>query len=188
MSNTPHSRPALLRMSASGLWLAALVMSGATAAIAFPLMKQLGPTLPGFTAYPGEHHRIAAGMVMARVFVACDVLQIVAAVLVLVAGLWSSRRPVPTGLVTRLGWVAIGLAIVLLVGKLAMLDPLMRAELGAFWSAAAAGSLIDAELHRQRFDALHPRASMVMYATAALVLGAIVAWFVGSESRRSAER
>ncbi|MFN0132610.1 MAG: hypothetical protein ACKVW3_08795 [Phycisphaerales bacterium] len=188
MSGDSQRRTRALRMSAAGLWLGALIISGATAAIAFPMMKQLNPTLPGFAAYPGEHHRIAAGMIMARVFIACDALQVVSAVLVLVAGLLASRHRDHASIASRLGWIAIGVAVLTLAAKLALLDPIMRTELNAFWAAASSGSLIDAELHRARFDALHPRASRIMVATAALVLGAIVAWIVSGLPRQSVNK
>lgn len=179
-----------LHLAAVSLWLGALVLAGATAAIAFPTMSRLDPRLPEFAAYPGPHHRIAAGQVMQRVFLVTDLVQVgavfvagVALSVLILRGHVALTRPMT---VVR---AALLLGVLGLLGyKLFVLDPRMSLSLRAFWSAAAEGRLEDAEAARRAFDADHPRASAVLSVLAGGVLALIVcgirALATGAEERR----
>ena len=51
-----------------GVWAGMLVFVGIAAALTFPRMKGLDPTLAGFSSYEGEHWRLVAGSVMTPLF------------------------------------------------------------------------------------------------------------------------
>jgi uncharacterized membrane protein YhaH (DUF805 family) len=159
------------------LWLGALLMSGATAATVFPTMRGLDPRLPGFIALPGEHASIAGGQVMARVFVLTDAVALLCFVLAaatLAAARWRAWR--------RLGMAQAGILAALLCTiavQRASLAPRMRAEMTAYWDAAAAGDLDAAQRHRAAFDAAHPLASRLMGLQAGLLAVAVAAACIG---------
>ena len=56
-----------LHLSSLGLWAGSVIMSAATAAIAFPTMKQMGVRVPEIApAFEGDSYRFAAGAVAAK--------------------------------------------------------------------------------------------------------------------------
>lgn len=178
-----------VHFSALGVWLGALFMAGAAAAIVFPVMKRLNPSLPAYGAYPNDHWRIAAGRVGQKVFTVCDGVQIamgVIVVLTMVALLASSGIRV-RGLA---GWMRIaataGAALVLCY-HLFVLSPRMNAEARTFWAAAEAGSAATADEARERFAAMHPTATRVMASTAVCLLIAIGAgaWHAAGSGGRA---
>ena len=63
------SRPFASRLvlAAIALWLGVLLVSGLTAAVAFPTMKPLAPQLPDYAAV-SDHWKITAGAIANRVF------------------------------------------------------------------------------------------------------------------------
>lgn len=145
-----------------GVWLGALAMTGAVAAVVFPTMKSLDPSLPAYGAYDGPHWSLAAGAVMARVFTIADIVALVAASLALLsfalraAGGFSSGR-----LVLALRTVSLLTAIGLLSWWLFMLAPEMDGHLKQHWIAAEAGRNEVAEAHRAAFAEAHPVASSI---------------------------
>ena len=157
------------------LWLGAVLMTGAAAAIAFPAMRDLAPALAQFPAHPEDHWSITAGHVMLPVFRVLDF-----ATLAL-----SSVAVVCTGLSVRActGRVAIALWLVGLVGAGGIgvhhaLDrsPHMDALATAWWDAASDGDEATAQAKKQAFDDLHPVASAALKAESALLLLAIGGW------------
>ena len=62
------------------LWLAALILGGASAAVVFPTMKSVNPMLPDFPGFEADHWKIAAGMVQQRIFFVSDTVQFIAAI------------------------------------------------------------------------------------------------------------
>jgi len=172
-------RPLLetVHLSALGVWAGAVAMTAATAAVIFPEMKALDPSLPEFSAYPGEHGIIAAGWVMARVFLALDWIQLVCGAL---AGatvlLIAARQGV------RLRWVRVALTLaacgVLAWYLLSVAQP-MGADLAAFYRHAQAGEVETANRFRDAFDARHPTASRGL---GSIGLLALVALFAGGLS------
>jgi hypothetical protein len=175
-------RPTLetANLAALGVWLGALVMTGAAAAIAFPTMRDLDPSLPAFASYPQDHWTIAAGMVMARVFFVCDAVQLACATVagVSLVGLYA------TGVVAKKRAAQVIRAAVLAALVVSLLQYLvfpareMAEHLDTFWTAAKAGDLETADAARGAFDRLHPQASLRLSLHAAGVLIALVvgAW------------
>jgi len=170
-----------IHIAALGIGLGTLVMTGIAAAITFPTMKRLEPVLPDFAAYRGEHHRIAAGQIMDRIFHAADMLQIACialGALTLALGVALAPRDTRSSWSRWLG-LARALLMVAIVGLLAFkqftLDARMDRELRAFWSAAAAGQQAEADAHRAMFDRDHPIASGLLSAMAVLLFLSLAA-------------
>lgn len=171
-----------------GLWVGSLGMAGAAAAIIFPEMKSLEPTLAVYPQYAEPHWRLAAGHIAAKLFFVSDLVQLVCAPL---AGLslvfivlrklapWPSRT-----MAARL--VVMTLLMAVLSYRFFVLAPRMDRELALYRGAAMTGEMEKAGTHLDAFNADHPTASRVMTGTFALALVglAIGAW---SASRREDE-
>lgn len=142
-------------------------MTGVTAAVAFPTMKGLAPTLPAYAQYPQAHWPIAAGAVARRVFDISAYAQVVCAVLALSAGglrvVLGPRRPI-----ARVVWTL--LAAACLVWWLAVLTPRMNRTLDTFWEAARTGDTTLAADAKAAFDADHPLASRAISGAAFFAL------------------
>jgi len=169
-----------INLTATGLWLGSLVMTGVTAALLFPIVKSQTPMLPKFALYTGEHWRIAAGQPADKIFVACDAIQFMCAMVAAVALATMVfvtkvrvRRP---AMLIRIA--ALVFAFILLGTRFFFLQPWMDTHLHAFWEAAEKGDTVVAEQFRAKFDADHPIASNMLAATAFCVLLAMVfgAW------------
>lgn len=163
--------------AALGMWLGALVVTGASAAMLFPAMKGLNPELPAFAGYTGPHWLIAGGQVVQRLFLALDVAQFVAMLLSLgtfaVSAMWLGLPLRRSSTVVR---VALLLALVgILSYRLGFFEPEMQDLLRRYWGAAAAGDNETALRLKAQFDAGHPVQSRLLGATAALVLASLVA-------------
>jgi hypothetical protein len=78
----------------------------------------------------------------------------------------------------------------LIVGaySLAILRPEMQRELHAFWDAARAGNVDEADVHRAAFDEMHPRASFFIVTQLVLVLWSLAAGGFGAVMERDGER
>lgn len=168
-------RASILNAAALGLWAGALAMTGVSAALIFPTMKALDPSLPLYAAHPQDHWMIAAGDVAARQF---RVLGIVEAVLALVAvasmlvimATKAARGRVST--IVRAAMVIVAGA--LLCGQSLLLQPRMDRNLSAYRLAAREGDGAAAATAKAAFDADHPLASGLMQARlGAVVLGAV---------------
>ncbi|GJQ29781.1 MAG: hypothetical protein HBSAPP03_16650 [Phycisphaerae bacterium] len=164
-----------LCLASFALWLGVVIMSGIVAAVAFPTMKSLNPSLPDFAAYPGEHWTIAAGHVARRVFDLGAMLQAgcaaIACVTLTGSALGDPRRP------RRIPF-ARAIALLLAVGILGYwrlsLTPTMDADLDAFWAAARAGNTESADAHKAAFNAAHPVAARTLSFTALFVFAGLV--------------
>lgn len=166
-----------LHLLALGLWLGALVMTGATAAIIFPTMRTLDPSLPGFPGAPDDQWVLAAGTVMQRVFFVCDAVQLgsaafAAATLILLLSFFglSFRRPAAVvraalllGVLTALGYYLLSLS------------PEMTRNLRGYRDSARGGDVAAAASFKAAFDADHPRASALLGANTFGVLAAFLA-------------
>ncbi len=167
----------VVNIAALGIWLGAIVMTGATAMIVFPTVRDLAPTLSSHATYTGDHWLIVAGHVAARVFWVSDIVQFACAC---IAILTLSVLLVPTVLRTRLSLVAwarvltLALACGLLGYQLLILAPSMAFELKAYWTAALAGKNDIAATHQASFSSLHPTASKLMGTLALSVLAALM--------------
>ena len=169
-----------IHTAALGVWLGVVLMTGAAAAVIFPTVKALDPTLPGFGLYTGDHWMIAAGRVADRTFAISDAAQFVCATLAgvgLVLGrplghpAWRTAR-------TAVRITFLSAAITALSYHLFVLAPRMNTNLRGYWAAAAAGDNATAQTLRDAFSADHPTASATLGAIAALVAIclALAAW------------
>jgi hypothetical protein len=173
---TPRAIAESVLIASLSLWLGALVMSGATAAIIFPTMKGLNPSLPGITLDQTEHWLFAAGRVANRVFELAAIFEVACAVVAVstFVGLLSRR----VGPMTRTAAIARVLTLAAACGVLAynvgVLAPRMRQNLDAYWSAAQSGDAAAAHTSRSAFDADHPVASRTLGIMAGCVFAALV--------------
>lgn len=149
------------------LWLGAVGLTGVTAAVAFPTMKELAPSLPAYSQYPGAHWPIAAGAVARRVFDISAYVQVACAAVAMIAGgmrvSQGPRRPI-----ARVVWTL--LAGACLVWWLAILTPRMNRNLDTFWEAARSGKATLATDAKAAFDADHPLASRAISGAALFAL------------------
>lgn len=142
-------------------------MTGGAAAIIFPSVKSLEPVLPGYPDYTGEHWRLAAGFVAARIFALSDIVQFVCAVvtgatLLIVAAsadVWRAR------IATFLRLSAFGAALLLLAYNFFLLAPRMNTNLDNYWTAAETGDNEAALDAQQAFMRDHGPATRTMAGT-----------------------
>lgn len=167
-----------LHLTALGVWAGALFGAGVAAAVAFPTMRDLDPTLGAYPAYTGEHWMLGAGRVAARVFLITDIAQFVCALLAIGGfALAVVAGPKHRSWALFFRAAALGVAFLLVSYHLLIQGPRMDRDLRAYWNAAAAGDNATAAVHQDAFAARHGGASRVMTATFAatlltLVLGA----------------
>lgn len=166
-------------LAALGVWSGALFGAGVAAAVAFPTMRDLDPTLGAYPSYGGEHWMLAAGRVAARVFLVTDFVQFACAflaiggfVLAVVAG------PKAKSWLQFFRALALGVAFLLASYHLLIQGPSMDRDLRAYWDAAEQGNTELAETHQRAFADRHPTASRVMGGTFAATLSALAlgAW------------
>ncbi|MBI1190324.1 MAG: DUF4149 domain-containing protein [Tepidisphaera sp.] len=162
-----------LCLFALALWLGAVGMTGVTAAVAFPTMKALAPTLPDFAQYHEPHWQIAAGAVARKVFDISAYVQSACALIALAAGgvrvMWPAGGGRP---VARVVWTL--LAAACLAWWLAVLTPRMNHNLDSFWAAARAGDTTLALSAKAAFDADHPVASRAISGAALFSLLGVI--------------
>ncbi|MBX3360885.1 MAG: hypothetical protein KF912_08535 [Phycisphaeraceae bacterium] len=176
---------------AMGLWVGSLGMAGAAAAIIFPTMKTLEPTLGAYPLYTEPHWRLAAGHVAAQLFFVSDIVQLICAPLAgiaLVLLVLQRRVPWPSRLIAgRL--VVLTLLMALLSYRFFLLAPRMDRELSLYRAAASEGEMAAAETHLIAFNADHPTASRVMTATIVMALTGLSlgAWSAASRNRAAIE-
>lgn len=180
----------LLHAAVLGLWAGSLAMAALTAAVAFPTMKRLDPSLPAYQAMPEGHWSIAAGHVANQVLTAAVWGQVVFAAGALLSFAASGRAGSPRGAVLRAAHgLLVLVAAVLVAFHASSLQPRMQQNVRAYWAAAEAGRTDEALGHKNAFDADHPLASRVMGATLVLVLasmGIVVVRGVGPGARPEA--
>lgn len=181
---TLHRIGETVHLTALGVWSGALFGAGVAAAVAFPTMRDLQPTLGAYPAYTGEHWILAAGRVAAKVFVITDIAQFVCAFLAVVGfalATFAGRR--------NRSWLrffraaSLGVAFLLVSYHLLIQGPRMDHDLRAYWDAASAGDNPRALVHQEAFSRQHPGASRIMTATfiATLTTLALGAWSLSTE-------
>lgn len=186
--------PFLHKLIAIAYWLALTFWIGAimTVAIAamntFGTLPGLGVSLDGYPDFPVEHHgRLAAGIIMERNFFMADVIQMFAIPIVLVtllAQLLFCKMPLKRP-ANSIRFISLSTAAVVFGIYAFTIAPDMNRELRAYWTAAEAGQVEQAELHRAAFEVDHPRAEwfLEMNLIFALIgVGASAAAFVHSPS------
>ena len=168
----------------SGVVFGVLGMTAVVAAITFPRMKSMDPTLPGYGQYDGPHWSLAAGWIAEGVF---DIGFVVAGIaialcIIAVGGLVALRRVSGVPIV-RLGLVVVLTA--LFCTHVGWLQRRMDQAAEEYRSAAASGDNETAAEAKAQFDQLHPTAADLIGAAtfAGLALFAVAAWQAGAPRR-----
>ncbi len=166
-------------VSALGIWLGAVLMAGATAAIIFPQSKALGLTLPDYAGYTGEHWRLAAGLIQARVFTALDLVQLVCCIVALLTlGYGLFHRATPGKWASLIRVVSLWLLLLSLTIQFFFMHPPMDSAMRSYWDSARAGDNAQAAQYLATFQRFHGPATglMAFDAAAVLVALAVGAW------------
>ncbi len=162
-----------VHLTAAGLWLGVAVATGAAAAIIFPTVRDLDPTLAAYPDYTGEHWRLAAGHIAARLFAFGDIVAFFCLMLTgLSLAIVAAMRHVwiRTPRITLVRLAALGLAILAAGYNIFILGPRMNGNLSDYWNAAAAGDNDAALAAQQAFMADHTPASNTLAAIAIAAL------------------
>lgn len=167
-----HTFTRALHLFTLGLWLGVIAMSGAAAAILFPTIKELDPLLPEYTAYTGEHWRLAAGLPAERIFLVADIAGFVCSFLAAATfGCLATffRLPVKSPTTISRAFV-LAVALACFASNLIIIRPQMNSALNTYRAAALRGDNQAALTHQQAFADLHPIASNLMIALLVSVL------------------
>jgi len=180
----PRTTIEVCQIVALSLWLGVVVMSGAAAAVIFPTMKRLAPTIPDLATYTGEHWKLAGGQIANRIFLIADITQGLCALVVLLAA-YAAGRSSPASLLRR---VASTLGAVLVLAYFAFVRSPMQRHIGEFWAAATAGDNTRAAISQRAFDALHPIASASLGVITLVVLATLVisVWSLAAAAHKGA--
>lgn len=163
----------IVHIAAAGLWLGVAIATGAAAAIIFPTVRDLDPTLAGYTGYDGEHWRLAAGHIAAKLFAFGDIvgffcLMLAGLSLCIIAAMPHVWIQTPRITLARLS--ALGAAILASGYNIFILGPRMNTNLQTYWQAAATGDNTAALAAQQAFMADHTPASNTLAAVAIAAL------------------
>lgn len=176
MSKHALSRIAqIAHILALSVWLGAVAMSGVVAAIVFPLMRELDPTLGAYPNYEGDHALLAAGRVASKVFFTVDVIQFVCAtialatIVVLVVCGYSLNT-----LARVLRVIVLCMTLALLSYHLLLFMPGLMQMLQGYWDNAAMGNTQVADRFKDEFLTQHSKASNILGALALMVMVNIV--------------
>ncbi len=156
-----------MHLVALAAWLGVSASAGLFAAVVFPTMRELGPTLERFEAWSGSHADLAAGFVQARVFAAADTVSFASAVVALASmiGLLTVGRLTLRRWSSGIRLCGLGLALGLFSFWLMVLSPRMETARRAYLQAAEAGETAVAQREHAAFERDHPTASGVLKAT-----------------------
>lgn len=173
-----------------GLWMGSLAMAGAAAAIIFPTIRDLDPSLPDYASFTGPHWKLAAGHVASRIFLVADA---VALGCLIVSGLTlglvvASKEPWRQAWTTGIRLVALFGALSLLTYSFFFLGPRMNTNMRSYWDAAEAGNNEAALQYQAAFDKDHPTASTVMVSSFACVTLLMIAGAFAVTGRDSASK
>ena len=153
----------IIHLVALSIWLGSVAMSGVVAAIVFPLMRKLEPTLASYPDYEGDHAMLAGGRVASSVFLAVDTIQFVCATL----ALCTLAVMIVTGY--SINTIARLLRIMVLCATLALLSyhlflfmPEQMLSLRGYWDFAALGDTGQADVFKDKFLASHSAASRLL--------------------------
>lgn len=176
-----------LHVVALALWAGTVGMTAVAAAVIFPQVRDLEPTLGAYPKYTGEHWLLAAGHIANRIFVIGDTIQAVCAGIagLTIAAALMARRLSPFGASSALRLLGLLAAFGALSYQLGSLRPDMRRELDNYWLAAEEGRNEDAAQYQARFRELHPAASRSLALCGGAVLVALAAgtWSLSARPR-----
>lgn len=183
-----------LHVSALGIWVGAITLSGATAAIAFPTLKKLGVQIPELAAFPlgqDKHYLFAAGAIAERVFLVSDILCFMCAMaagatLILSITSFKTMERRKATLFRALGF---GVALASLGAMLIIVTPQLNGAFRQHLLAIKAGDAVMAAAHKAASDQLHPVATVLMFLQ---IMGGLIAlwaagWTMSERSGREAK-
>ena len=185
-SKTASRIAQITHLVALSIWLGSVAMSGVVAAIVFPLMRTLEPTLASYPNYEGDHSLLAGGLIASKVFFTVDLIQFVCAslalatlVILIVSG-WSINT------IPRL------LRVMVLCATLALLSyhififmPQLTLTLQGYWDFAASGDTVQADHLKDRFLESHSAVSRILGTlTIAVLLNIILAGWTLTASKK----
>jgi hypothetical protein len=189
-SKTASRIAQITHLVALAIWLGSVAMSGVVAAIVFPLMRKLEPTLASYPNYEGDHALLAGGLIASKVFFTVDFIQFVCAslalatlVIMIVSG-WSINT------IPRL------LRVMVLCATLALLSyhififmPQLTLTLQGYWDFAAKGDTVQADQFKDRFLESHSAASRILstLTIAVLINLILVGWTLTAPKKDSTQ-
>lgn len=179
ISSSPRARAIIecTHITSLAIWLAATLGATLTAALAFPILKSLHPTLPDYPSFQDQHYLIAAGSVAQRGFLIADLVQFPAsiiAVITLAVPVVFMNAPIkrPAGIVRML---TVAVALAACASLLLIVTPQLTAATQAHWAAMKAGDAAAVARHKASVDEIHPVASRLTGTMAISVLIALIA-------------
>lgn len=186
----PSSSPRAfaIHLAALGVWTGALFMTGASAAILFPTMRDLDPALPAYAGYPGAHWSIAAGHAAARIFRVSNFVQWGAGAASLLSLVMIARQRRSFGgrphLVSVVRAALVAAAVGMTLYHALVVSPRMDNHMRAHWAAAERAEVETARAHKEAFDADHPAASRLLSQTlgAVGIALALTCWTAGCDA------
>jgi len=175
----------IVHLVSLSVWLGSVAMSGVVAAIVFPLMRKLEPTLGAYPSYDGDHALLAGGRVASSVFLAVDTIQFVCAglaLLTLIVAIASGYAIDTIGRLLRICVLCATLA--LLSYHLFIFMPEQMQSLRGYWDMAAIGETAQADVFKDKFLASHDASSRLLGSlTIAVLVNLILAgWTLTAEA------
>jgi len=158
-----------LRIIVLSVLAGATLAVGGIAAILFPVMKALDPTLPYYSRWSDPHAFIAAGSIASQLFRTLDWLALGVAVVAAVSLIPRGARPDRSAAGMAV-WISVGLLVVLVALNWLWLRPTMYAHLQEYWQAANSGLLTEGRAEKAEFMRLHPIATGMLVAQLGLAL------------------
>jgi hypothetical protein len=164
-----------LHLLALAIWMGSVAMSGLFAAIIFPTMRTLDPTLAQYPLYTGDHSMLAAGRIASKVFLSVDTIQFVCSAIAMGGFIVMLLTGYSLNTLSRVARsFLISCALAMLSYHLLILMPGMYEDLRAYWEAAALGNTALADTHKDAFAAMHSSSSRSIGLTTLFVLLAFV--------------
>lgn len=158
------------------LWLGILLTTGTAAAVLFPAMKELNPTLPGFAGYTGEHWLIAAGRPATSLFriyqCASGVLAGLTVISLIVTCSGRPRGWMRSPSMTVYLFLMLALVVVQVMEQ--TLHSTMRVNLMGYWEMAGRHETAAALNLKDQFGALHKQSELITGIEAVLLAFAIL--------------
>ncbi len=178
----------LVQASALSVCVGVVFTTGVAAAVAFPMMRNLDPSLPSFESV-SDHWLIAAGSIMARIFNIAATIEgaaLIVAALALMISISIAKAPKNRiALFIRVGLLALTMAIY--IHYRAVLTPRMNGNFSSFLAAAQDHDTETAQTFREAFGADHPTSSKELGAIGLLSLLSAISVGLPITRRRESE-
>ncbi|MGJ8635368.1 MAG: hypothetical protein ACSHX5_00790 [Phycisphaerales bacterium] len=150
----------LVHVLALSVWMGAIALSGVVAAVIFPMMGKLKPTLGSYPGYEGDHSTLTAGIVAGNIFLGVDTAQFVCASLALGSFIAMIIKGYAISSLTRvLRSVLLLMTMGVLSYHLFLLMPGMTDDLSNYWEAAKLGDTEVADFFKDSFMSNHEKAA-----------------------------